>query len=205
MLLPGYIMHEYKLVIPLPEVLEHKIHQLRKDFGAQYQYKPDPSRPHLTLLTFSQLEMMEERILHKLKTIGMAAVPFKLELQDFGAFPTHTIYINVTTKNAVKSLMRSVKDIQRLLKTDAEHKPYFMQDPVISIARKLKPWQFGKGWLEYAHRQFSGRFVADGMLLLKRQDASRPWQIVQRFEFQALPINMQQQSLFIETPISKSA
>jgi hypothetical protein len=43
------------------------------------------------------------------------------------------------------------------------------------------------------------------MLLLKRRDASRPWQIVQRFEFQALPITMQQQSLFIEPPISKSA
>ncbi|MFN5647626.1 MAG: hypothetical protein ACK458_08930 [Sphingobacteriales bacterium] len=28
--LSGYIMHEYKLVIPLPEVLEQKIHQIRK-------------------------------------------------------------------------------------------------------------------------------------------------------------------------------
>lgn len=205
MLLPGYIMHEYKLVIPLPEALEARIYQLRQDFGAHYQYKADPGRPHLTLVSFSQVEMMEERILQRLKTIGMGASPFKVELRDFGAFPTHTIYVNVATKNAVRELMRSVKDIQKLLKTDADHKPYFLQDPVISIARKLKPWQFEKGWLEYSHRHFTGRFVADGILLLKRRDASRPWQILQRIEFKSLPVAMQQQSLLFETPISKTA
>lgn len=198
-------MHEYKLVIPLPEALEARIYQLRQDFGAHYQYKADPGRPHLTLVSFSQVEMMEERILNRLKTIGMGASPFKVELRDFGAFPTHTIYVNVATKNAVRELMRSVKDIQKLLKTDADHKPYFLQDPVISIARKLKPWQFEKGWLEYAHRQFTGRFVADGILLLKRRDASRPWQILQRIEFKSLPVAMQQQTLLFETPISKTA
>jgi hypothetical protein len=102
----------------------------------------------------------------------------------------------VATKEPVKKLMRSVKEIQRLLRTDIEHKAHFLQDPMISVARKLKPWQYEKGWLEYSHRRFTGRCVADSMLLLKRAEGTSPWQIVQRFEFQNLPVQAKQQALF---------
>jgi 2'-5' RNA ligase len=193
---PGYTLNEYKLVIPLPEALEHKILAIRKDFGEQYQYRPDLHRPHLTLVMFSQLSMMEERIVQKLRYLSMGEAPFLMEMRDYGSFPAHTIFINVTTKDAVKKLMRSVKEIQRLLRTDVDHKAHFLQDPIISIARKLKPWQYEKGWLEYSHRRFTGRCVADSMLLLKRPEGTLPWQIVQRFEFQNLPVHSKQQALF---------
>ena len=196
MFLPGYTMNEYKLVIPLPEPLEQKIHQIRKDFSSTYQYRTDLGRPHLTLVMFSQLEMMEERILAKLKTIGMGARPFKLELQDFGSYPAHTIFIHVPTREPVKELMQSVRDIQRILRTDIDHKAYFLTDPVIAIARKLKPWQYEKAWLEYSHRQFTGRCIAESLLLLKRKEGSGSWQIVQRIELQDLPVQAKQQQLF---------
>jgi len=196
MFLPGYTINEYKLVIPLPEALEQKIHHIRKDFGSSYQYRADPGRPHLTLVMFSQLEMVEDRILQKLKTIGMGARPFKMELKDFGSYPAHTIFIKVATREAIKELMSSVKDIQRLLRTDTEHKAYFLNEPVISIARKLKPWQYEKAWLEYSHRQFTGRCIADSLLLLKRKEGSISWQIVQRIELQDMPVQAKQQQLF---------
>jgi hypothetical protein len=34
------------------------------------------------------------------------------------------------------------------------------------------------------------------MLLLKRAEGTLPWQIVQRFEFQNLPVQAKQQALF---------
>lgn len=61
-------------------------------------------------------------------------------------------------------------------------------EPHISVARKLAPWQYEKGWLEYSHRHFTGRFIADGMLLLKRPVGEKNYQIVKRFEFQNLLI-----------------
>jgi 2'-5' RNA ligase len=193
---PGYTLNEYKLVIPLPDALEQKILGIRKDFGDQYQYRPDLHRPHLTLVMFSQLSMMEERIVQKLRSLSMVEAPVLMEMKDYGSFPSHTIFINVATKEPVKKLMRSVKEIQRLLRTDIEHKAHFLQDPMISVARKLKPWQYEKGWLEYSHRRFTGRCVADSMLLLKRAEGTSPWQIVQRFEFQNLPVQAKQQALF---------
>ena len=193
---PGYRLNEYKLVIPLPDALQQKISAIRNEFGETYSYKPDQGRVHITLVMFSQLEMMEDKIKQRLKSISMGEAPFKIELRDYGAYPSHTIYINIATREPVKKLMRSVREIQNILRTDKEHKAHFLQEPVISIARKLKPWQYEKAWLEYSHRQFTGRFIADALLLLKRPEGSIPWQIVERMELQNLPVITKQGGLF---------
>ena len=41
-----------------------------------------------------------------------------------------------------------------------DNKPHFMNDPHLTVARKLLPWQYEKGWLDYSHRHFTGRFIA---------------------------------------------
>ncbi len=66
------------------------------------------------------------------------------------AYPSHTLYINVTTKLPIQKLVREIRDSQRLMKLDNEHKPHFLDDPHLTIARKLLPWQYEKGWLEYS-------------------------------------------------------
>ena len=82
------------------------------------------------------------------------------------------------------------------MKLNEENKPHFMLEPHITIGRKLKPWQYEKGWLEYSHKHFTGRFIADGMLLLKRPSGTHKYQVVQRFEFQNLPVTIKQGELF---------
>ena len=140
--------------------------------------------------------MMEERILQRLKVVAMGYHPFKVELKDFGSYPTHTIFINVTTKEPIKNLVREIRQSQRLMKLNDENKPHFIDDPYITIARKLLPWQFEKGWLEYSHKNFTGRFIADSMLLLKRPVGEIKYQILQRLEFMNLPVATRQGELF---------
>lgn len=139
---------------------------------------------------------MEERIIQRLRTIAMGFCPFKVELKDYGSFPSHTVYIQVTSKLPIRGLLTEVRDIQRLMKLDQDHKPHFMDEPHIPVARKLLPWQYEKGWQEYSNRSFTGRFVADGMLLLKRRGGEMAWQISERFAFQNLPVTTRQGQLF---------
>ncbi|WP_315819812.1 hypothetical protein [Paraflavitalea speifideaquila] len=101
------------------------------------------------------------------------------------------------TKLPIQNLVREIRDAQRLMKLDNEHKPYFIDEPHLTIARKLLPWQYEKGWLEYSHRHFTGRFIADSMLLLKRRAGDRSYQIAQRFEFMNLPVSTKQGELFV--------
>ena len=123
--------------------------------------------------------------------------PFKVEPKDFGSFPSHTIYINVTSKLPIQNLVKQLRSqTQRLMKMNDENKPHFMSEPFITVGRRLKPWQYEKGWLEYSNKHFTGRFIADSMLLLKRPVGELAYQVLQRFEFQNLPISTKQGELF---------
>ena len=123
--------------------------------------------------------------------------PVKIELKDYGSFPSHTIYINITTKMPIQNLVKEIRSqTQRLMKLDDDHKPHFILEPHLTIARKLEPWQFEKSWLEYSQKHFTGRFIADAMLLLKRPVGEVKYQVVQRFEFQNLPVTTVQGELF---------
>jgi 2'-5' RNA ligase len=196
-LMPGYRVAEYLLVLTPHEELRNRIISIRKEFQEAYPGQHSIwGRPHLALSKFSQLEMLEERVLNRMKVIAMGLQPIKIELRDFGSFPTHTIYIQATSKEPIRAVLKGLREMQRLMKLDKDNKPHFMDEPHIPIARKLLPWQYEKGWLEYSQRHFTGRFIADGMLLLKRREGEKAWQISQRFEFQNLPVSIRQGELF---------
>jgi len=197
--MPGYKSYEYSLVLNPHEELRNKINQIRQEFSRKFNNQQALySRPQVVIVNFTQYELFEERIINRLKAIAMGFWPVKIELRDYGSFPSHTIYINITSKVAVQSLVKQVRtETQKLMKPDAEHKPHFILEPHLTIARKLLPWQFEQAWLEFSHRHFTGRFIADSMLLLKRTIGDSKYQVVQRFEFENLPVNTKQGELFM--------
>ncbi len=196
--LPGYQQNEYLLVLKPHKELWNKITKVKEEFANKYSAPlAKVLKPHIALATFSAWAMAEEKIVQRLQHIAMGITPIKIELNNYRSFPSHTIYIKVTSKVPIQNLVKEIKEAQRILKTTNEHKPHFIEEPHIAIARKLKPWQFEQGWLEYSHRQFTGRFIADSMLLLKRSTNTQPYQIVKRLEFQNLPVATKQASLFM--------
>ena len=200
--IPGYRVYEYLLVLNPHEELRNKIIAVKTDFYNSYQAETVPKafgsgKPHLTLVNFLQYEMFESRIINRLKLIAMGYHPIKIELKDYGSFPAHTIYINVTSKVPIQNLVKQIRtEAQRLMKLNDDNKPHFILEPHLTVARKLLPWQYEKGWLEYSHKHFTAKFIADGMLLLKRPVGELKYQIAQRFEFENLPVNTTQGELF---------
>ncbi|MFT3937109.1 MAG: 2'-5' RNA ligase family protein [Chitinophagaceae bacterium] len=196
--LPGYKINEYLVVLSPHEELRNKIKSVKDDFYEAYQ-APNAKwgKPHITLVNFLQYAMMEDRIVNRFKTVAMGYHPFKVELQNFGSFPAHTIYINVTTKEPIKNLVKEMRPFQQLMKLNKDNKPHFIDEPHLTIARKLQPWQYEKGWLEYSQKHFTGRFIADSFLLLRRQVGDNPYKILQRFEFMNMPVNTTQGELFV--------
>jgi len=196
--MPGYKIYEYLLVLNPHEALREKIMQVKQHFFDTYKNATAVySKPHLTLANFVQYAMMEERLLNRLQAIAMGCTPIKVELKDYGSFPSHTIYINVTSKLPIQGLVKNIRtEAQRLMKLNNENKPHFMMEPHITIARKLQPWQYEQGWSAYSHLHFTGRFIADGMLLLRRPIDEMKYEIVKRFDFQNLPVATVQGELF---------
>jgi 2'-5' RNA ligase len=194
----GYRVYEYMIVLNPQEELQNRVVGIINDFNKEF----NPTvrlggKPNLLLAQFFGYEMREERIINRLKTIALSYPPFKVELKDFGSFPTHTIFINVTSKVSMQNLIKLIRsESQRLMTINDETKPYFPSEAHITIARKLKPWQYEKGWLEYSNKHFTGRFIANSMLLLKRQMGESRWQVAEQLEFKNMPIVTKQGDLF---------
>ena len=196
--MPGYRVNEYQLVLAPHEELRNKIRSARETFFKKYQITgPKNQSVNLCLLKFFNREMMEEKIIHRLQVLSMGQAPFKVEINDFGSFPSHSVIFKINTRLPIQNLTSQLKPYGRLLKMNQELKPQFFDEPYFLLAGRLKPWQYEQGWLEYSHKHFTGRFIADSMLLLKRPYGERSaYQIVNRFEFQDLPVVTRQASLF---------
>lgn len=195
--LPGYAPYEYLLVLEPHEELRNRIKAVKEEFANNYQH--DMARwtqPHITLVNFIQYAMMEQRIVNKLKLIAMGLPPVKINLKDFGSFPSHTIYINITSKIPIVNMVKALREAQSLLKINNDNKPHFMTEPHLTVAHKLQPRQYEKGWLEYEHKSFTGSFIANNLLLLKRRVGDKKYQIAQRFVLENLPVLTTQGMLF---------
>lgn len=196
--IPGYIYNEYLLVLEPHEELRNKIIYIKNVFAEKYKsVYAKFGQPHITLLNFIQFQIVEERLINRLKIIAMGYHPFKVELKDFGSFPSHTIYINIDSQLQVKNLVKQLKSAQHLLTLNKDNKPHFIDNPYLTIARKLVPWQYEKAWQEYSNLQFTGRFIADSMLLIKRKVGEKKYEVVERFQFLNLPVSTTQGELFM--------
>ncbi len=189
---------EYLLVLQPHKALWDEITAIKKKFEVDYQFKDiKVGLPHITLAMFKQFPATENRIVQfRCVTMQEPLSPFKVEMKDFGSFPSHTIYINIVSKvqimNAVKTLRQNA---QKFMKMDKDNKPFFITEPHLTIARKLQPWQYEKGWLEYQHANFHGRFIADHALLLKRK-AGEYYKPVEKFMFEGIKEEVTQTALF---------
>lgn len=196
--IPGYRVNDYMLVLQPHEELRNQLQAIKKEFAGKYKApQAFHTKPQIALVNFLGYQMTQERIINRIGNIALGIKPFKVEISNFASFPSHTLYAAVTTKVPVQHVVKELKSATQLLTLNNDHKPHFIEESHFTICRKLKPWQYEQAWLEYSHRHFSGRFVADGMMLLKRPAGETKYEAVMRFDFQSLSVATRQGSLFV--------
>ena len=194
--LPGYRLHDYQLVIMPNETFRQRVMHVRKEFADRFGLeKPYSGGAHLPLLKFSQVDMMETKLVHALKAVAMGVQPFRVEVKDYGAYPTHSIYLQTLTRSPLTDLVKQLKQTGRILKSTAGE-PFFLNNFNFTIANKLLPYQFEKGWEDMQHRSFTARFMVDGLLLLKRAGQAGKFAVVEHFPCLDLPVLTKQGVLF---------
>lgn len=196
LVMPGYRIAEYRLIIPLSEALQQTVMQVRKDLHERYRIPmPFELKPSLTILHCHAYEGMEAKLVERMQQVATRNSSFKVELQNFAAYPSHTIYIHVPTRSPFNDLCKELKVVKSLTKVP-DHDPHFINEPHLLIAQKLKPFQFTRMWMDCEHTQFTGRFMAGSMVLLKRSVASNQYEEVRQFEFACLAQSVKQGTLF---------
>src|SRR5688500_8970693 len=123
--LPGYRMCEYMLVVQPHEDLRNRILQIKKDFAINFEApQAERGKPNIPLVRFKQLQLLEPRLVNRFRMIAMAIPPFKVELRNFGSFPTHSIYIDVESKAALEMVGKSLRPAQQLMRAN-DQKAHF--------------------------------------------------------------------------------
>ncbi len=199
------VYNEYLLVLNPNESVCEKIQKVRSQFAAKY--KIDTSKyayPNIALVNFLQFKIMESRLIHRLNLIAMGYHPFTVSLKGYGSFPNHTIFLNIESRQRVRNLIKELAAARRLMTLNKENKPHFIDDPHITLAGKLLPWQYEQSWDEYSHKNFTSHFISESMVLLKRPLAISAdghtipgkYQKMMQFKFMNLPVTTKQGELF---------
>lgn len=194
--MPGYQLCEYQLVIALPEALREKLRRARQSFHEQYALPGGNAAVLLPLVKFRQRQLLEERMRNSLTSLVSGWKPLPLHYKDFGSQPSHSIFIPMISRSPWQPLLRDLRGLQNMIRPDKEQQPYFVSEPVFTLASRLPPGIYDKAWQQYSHRQFTAQFMAEACLLLKRGGSDAHWQILQRMEWRNLPIGVQQTRLF---------
>lgn len=194
--MPGYKVYEYLLILNPHEELRHKIEKSRKELQDDYHIQqPHTGRPNITLVRFTATKKMEEKIINRLHQIAMAEKPFVVELKDFGSYPMHAIFIRIANQPRVLQLIKNLKQARMLMKTAGED-PHFLLDPQIALAGRIPKEKYLEALKEYLKKNFTGRFLADAFILLRRGRNGKRYEIIRRFEFEYLPVTAAQGNLF---------
>lgn len=194
--MPGYRVNEYRLIVPLPEAMQNKVQSLRDDLHQRHNVKAAWNlKPSLTLLRFFAYEKSEDKLVERLQQCAMARHPLMVELKDFAAYPSHSVFIPMVTRGVFADLNKEIKKLKWLMQVPQQD-PQFFTDPHIVLAHKLKPLKFIGMWMELEHRQFNGRFRADAMLLLRRSAPNSRYEVLRRMEFMSRGAEVRQGVLF---------
>ena len=196
--------NEYLIVLTPNEHTSDHINSVKKEFSVKFKTSLVSYKPQIIILQFIQFEMIEERLLNHLKNISVCYKSFLIKLNDYGSFPSHTIFINIESQLQVRNLVTQLKSVERILNLDKENKAHFFDHFYISVATKLLPWQYEKAWLEYSKAHFAGSFMVDGLTILKRKvehftDHFQPkgsYKFLKRFQFMNSPVTTAQGELF---------
>lgn len=161
---------EYLVLVPVPETVTSLIQQQKEYMARAYNIKHVlPAKPYISIVKFSQYKALEKEVVKRLHLSATGLAPGLINLKGFGSFPTHTIFINITSKEFITSIVRRVRTYSQLsMRLNIDHKPHFFTDPHIAFARELKPWQYEKAWLHYERQSFSARFIATNFHMLGR-------------------------------------
>ena len=173
-------LNDYRLIIDTPPAVRKKIATIKTQFDAAYKgLVIAGGNPFVYLATFSQPESNEQNMVDALNGIAMGFMPFKLHLKNFGHIDNTEIFIGVEEAETIQYLVSQLKQAE-----DCMNDARFNELPRISLAQRLHPWQFEKSWPAYAHKSFQATLLADQMLLLKRMEGFRSWQVLKHMAFQ---------------------
>jgi hypothetical protein len=132
---------------------------------------PSGIKPHIVLAGLLSSEEMEETLIRWIYRISSQQRSFLVTLNNFSGFLTHTIYLRILDHRPFQNLLTQLKSIEPYILSHGGHSMKCIW-PHLSIASQLEPEVFHKAMRSYAEKTFCESFVADELVLIRRDHAT---------------------------------
>lgn len=167
-------LNEYRLIIEVAGHVQEKIVQEKQYYQQNFHEGfTVGSKSSITLLSFMQYTPSEKKILPMIAKVLAEQSSFQLELSGYGFLPTHTIYVKISNRSRMESLIKKLKVVGAVLKADPDHKPHFINTPHLALARNIKAAVFEKAVHAFEKRHFTANFLVTHAILLRRQPGEK--------------------------------
>jgi 2'-5' RNA ligase len=171
---------EYLLLLNPPSAIKEEVWNIKKEFHRNYNHTAAvKSAPHITLANFWLNDRQEDDVVRKIDEVNQHQFPVEAVLENFSHFGTHTIYIDVLRPSGIIRLVKSLREKLGLHGSQS----FFPMKPCMIIARGLREETFRKAIPGFQQREFSATFIADSMLLLKKESGDSGYRVIREFDF----------------------
>jgi len=140
-------------------------------------------KPHITVSNFLQSAYMEKKIFESFERTTAAMAPYKVHVNGFGHFETHTVFAKVTQESTAVMAEHMKKKSSAIIQTQIRQKPYFIKEPHLTIARGMTPEQFSLTWAMLKGSPLVSSFMAYEMTLLRRDVRGGKYEVIKKFPF----------------------
>ncbi|MBS1565800.1 MAG: 2'-5' RNA ligase family protein [Bacteroidetes bacterium] len=172
-LVTGQGLQEYALVVcPDAEVCK-QMEIIEQQFYIEYGVKPAPERrPHIRVAGFQAQEVMEETLIRWIERICARQRSFSVTLNNYSGFPPHTIYLRVLDPRPFVSLGRELRAVDELIRSSWCPPAHLVSKPYLGVATRLPEQVYEQAMPQFARKTFHASFMANELLLLKKDRLS---------------------------------
>lgn len=140
-------------------------------------------------IPFQQLPFREEILVEKLRRFAHWQYPVMVKINGYGAFPEHSIYLNIKNSNPIKMLHNQLgKFLKSELNFSVDMIGQNAFKPHITVATKDIRSKFRKVWNDYKAKKFEANFMASSMYLLKHNYTC--WEVLEELKFKGVGYTM---------------
>lgn len=162
--------YEYLLVAHPDSTVYAQVMAEKQFFSAQFNTAVAiKTKPHITVANFLAFESMEETIIRWMHRIISTKKSFRVTLDQYGAFRSHTIYLRVQDHEPFKQLARELKVVDQYVRSNRCPEMRLITNPHLTIARRLEQGVYQQAVSVYAEKTFHASFEVKDLVLLRRQ------------------------------------
>jgi len=174
---------EYLLVAHPDTSVGHKIKLEKEYFSREYHVAiAAKTTPHFTIANFMASEAMEPTMGKWMQHVIGAQQCFPVTLNNYGGFPSHTIYLRVQDPAAFHELAKQLKPVNDYIRNSDCPPVKFVSRTHLTIARRLTEDLYNRAMAEYAQKTFHESFMVEELVLLRRQHQFDTCKTIQVFK-----------------------